>query len=245
MSDHWDIYLTQIENNNIFVRLDMGIKNNVPIRNANKLVIVKIQTKSLFSKKLNFKLLSEIEDTFDRHLTNKDFFIGVTTDTECRRFYIYTMQETILKNSIESILTRNKKLKYNISIQNDPEWNIYLDRLYPDMFEQRWMLDRNVVEQLKTNNDDPQIPREVSHWFYFRNIDSRDSFKSKMNKNLYTNIDEQKVQENTEFSYQLIVSHITTVQLESINQHTTGLFQLAQECDGNYDGWETLVMKRK
>lgn len=245
MSDHWDVYLTKIEYNNIFVRLDMGIKNNVPVRNANKLVIVKVQTKSLFSTKLNFKILSEIEDTFDRRLTKKDFFIGVTTDSECRSFYFYTMQETILKNSIESILSRNKKLKYNILIQEDPDWNIYLDRLYPNIFEQRWMLDRNVVERLKTNNDDLQIPREVSHWIYFRNINSRESFKSKMNKSLYTSIEEQKVQENSDFSYQLIVSHITTVQLESINQHTTCLFQLAQEFEGNYDGWETQVMKRK
>ncbi|KQN98977.1 DUF695 domain-containing protein [Paenibacillus sp. Leaf72] len=245
MSDQWDVYLTQVNNNRIFVRLDMGIRNEVPVNDANKLVIVKIQTKSLFSKKLDFKLLSDIEDEFNIQLTEMDFFIGAVTGADFRTFYIYTKQEQVLNKMLERTLSKNKKLKFEISIEDDPNWKFYLETLYPNIFENQWIQDRNVVEQLKANNDNLQIPREICHWLNFKDFESRETFKRNLNTNVYKCVKEEAHDEESEFQFQLLISHTSTVELEAIYQYTTDLLNKVIEVGGDYEGWETPVMNNK
>ncbi|MGZ9583774.1 DUF695 domain-containing protein [Paenibacillus marinisediminis] len=245
MSDQWDIYLTQSDNNNVFVRLDLGIKDSVPISGADKLVQVSIQTKSLFSKKLDFELLSKIEDEIDSALTESDFLIGVITVAETRTFYMYTNQEKNLFNTVERILSKHKKQTSNITIVDDPEWSFYLETLYPDIYEYQWMQDRHVVEQLKANNDDQQVPREINHWLYFSDVASRESFKNKLDRDVYKIIEERALEEETDNPYQLLISHESTTELETIYQYTTELIQKSLEVGGDYDGWETHVIKSK
>ncbi|TCZ71834.1 DUF695 domain-containing protein [Paenibacillus albiflavus] len=245
MSEHWDIYLTQSNNNNVFVRLDLGIKDSVPISGADKLVQVSIQTKSLFSKKMNFELLHIIEDEIGSALTESDFYIGVITEADMRTFYIYTIQEKKLLNTVESILSKHKKQTSDISIVDDPEWSFYLETLYPDVYKYQWIQDRHVVEQLIANNDNQKVPREITHWLYFSDIASRESYKNKLDREVYKIIDETTFEEETDYPYQLSISHKGTTELETIYQYTTELIKKSLEVGGNYDGWETQVIQSK
>lgn len=242
MSDHWGIYLSKTKT---VVRLDLGIKKNVPIHGASTLVNVKMQTRSFFSKKLNFELIGTAEDEIDSQLTKLDFSIGAITYADSKSFFIYTMQEKILINMLKKILSKYKELKCEILIADDPEWDFYLNNLYPDAFEKQRMLDREVVEQLKANNDNLQIPREINHWLYFVDKKSREDFKRNLNSNNYRIAEERTLHDDSEFPFQLIISHTSTVEFETINQYTTELVKKTIEVGGNYDGWESPIIKSK
>lgn len=242
MSEHWDVYLSK---NKTLVRVDLGIMQNAPIQGATTLVKVSMQTRGFFSKKLNFELIGTAEDEIDSQLTQYDFVVGAITYADSKSFFMYTMQEKMLVNVLNKILSRYKKLKCEISVADDPEWGFYLNNLFPDAFEKQSMLDRKVVERLKANNDDLQIPREISHWLYFVDNKSREDFKRNLNSNDYSLVEEKTLQDDSEFPFQLIISHTSPVEFESINQITTGLLNKAIEVGGNYDGWESPVIERR
>lgn len=42
-----------------------------------------------------------------------------------------------------------------------------------------------------------------------------------------------------------MISHISAVDLDTINKATTRLLTAAQAVGGNYDGWETAVIKEQ
>ncbi len=107
-----------------------------------------------------------------------------------------------------------------------------------------WKMNREVVEQLKANNDNLQIPREINHWIYFLEKKSREDFKRNLNSNFYRIVEEETLQES-EFPFQLIISHTSTVEFETINHITTELLKKTIEAGGNYDGWESLIIERK
>ncbi|MDB5052448.1 MAG: hypothetical protein JWM44_498 [Bacilli bacterium] len=242
MSDNWDVYFKK---NKTLVRVDLGIVHNVPINGANTLIEVNMQSRNFFSKKLNFELLGTAEDEIDRELTEYDYVVGAITYADSKSFYYYTMHENILVYLLKQILSKYKKLKCEISVADDPKWEYYLNNLYPDVFERQMILDIKVVEQLKANNDNHQIPREINHWIYFVDNKSREDFKRNLNSNIYRIVEEKKLKDDSEFPLQLIISHTSTVEFETIYQITTELLKKTIEIGGNYDGWESPVKESK
>jgi hypothetical protein len=241
MSDHWDVYLSKLKT---LVRVDLGIIQNVPIDGAKTLIQVNMQSRSIFSKKLDSELLGTVEDEIDSQLTDLDFVVGAITYADSKSFYYYTMQEKLLFNRLNKILSKYRKLKCEISVAEDPKWDFYLDTLYPDAYEKQWKMDREVVEQLKANNDNLQIPREINHWIYFLEKKSIEDFKRNLNSNFYRIVEEETLQESG-FPFRLIISHTSTVEFETINHITTELLKKTIEAGGNYDGWESPVIERK
>lgn len=258
MSDHWDAYHSSSHGSHCVIRLDLGIREEAPIPDANKLAKLHIQTKRLFSKKLNFDLVNEIEDVIDSQLTDNDFYVGVITRSDSRSFYIYTKDEDTLRNTLESIVSRYKKIQVDLTFEEDAEWGGYLQELYPDQSEEqwvlgrdvmdqikrRWVMDKSVTEQLEKQNDALHIPREVRHWLYFKDEESRGAFKKEVTKSGYQIAEENQLEEQ-EYGYQLLISHISAVDLDTINKATTRLLTAAQAVGGNYDGWETAVIKEQ
>ncbi|BBH23218.1 hypothetical protein Back11_45630 [Paenibacillus baekrokdamisoli] len=51
-------------------------------------------------------------------------------------------------------------------------------------------------------------------------------------------------EEETEYPYQLSISKFSAVDLDTIYKVTTDLIRTAMKVGGNYDGWETPIVKR-
>jgi regulator of RNase E activity RraB len=242
MSNQWEVYFTHIENKQSAVRVDLGIYEEVPINNFSRLAILKLETKSLFSKKLNFNLIGLLEDEIDNAIIASDYFVGVITEAETRRMYIYTKDEEVLQNNLLRILRNHKKVRHELTFVEDTNWNFYKDTLYPNFIEKQWILDREVVDQLKGHGDLHHIPREVNHWVYFKDEEKREQFKKVVSQEGFDVIDERLLEEDSPHPYQLTLSNISAVNLISINIITTALLKRAIEYDGDYDGWETKII---
>lgn len=188
------------------------------------------------------RLIGTVEDEIDSQLTDHDFVVGAITYADSKSFYYYTEQENLLFNRLRKILSQYRKLKCEILIADDPEWEFYLNSLYPDVYEKQWKMDSEVVEQLRANKDILKIPREIKHWIYFPDNASREDFKRNLDSNLYRIVEEDTLQES-EFPFQLVISQISNVEFETINHITTELLKKVIEAGGNYDGWESPVIE--
>lgn len=241
MSDHWLVYLSKLKT---VVRVDVGLVDIAPIDGANTLIKVEMKSRSLFSKKLNFELLGEAEDEIGSHLTDDDIVVGAITYADAKSFYYYTKNKDILFNMLNKVLSKYIKLKCVISTMDDPNWEYYLDNLYPDAYEIQRKTDREIVEVLKANNDNLQLSREINHWVYFLEYKNIEDFKRKLDSNFYKIVEENTLQES-KYPYQLVISHYSTVEFETINKITSELLKITIESDGNYDGWQCPIIESK
>jgi len=94
MSDHWDVYLSKF---NTVVRVDLGIIQNAPIDGAKTLIQVNMQSRGIFSKKLDSELLGTVEDEIDSQLTDLDFVVGAITYADSKSFLLlYNARKIII-----------------------------------------------------------------------------------------------------------------------------------------------------
>lgn len=139
-------------------------------------------------------------------------------------------------------LSKYKKLKCVISVGDDPKWEFYFRTLCPDVFDKQWKLDWEVVEPLKSHHDNLQLPREIRHWIYFPEIPNSEQFKARLDTNVYRIIEEETIRDSG-YPYQLVISHTSSAEFETINKTTTELLKQTLEAQGKYDGWESPVTK--
>ncbi|MFC5472309.1 ribonuclease E inhibitor RraB [Cohnella suwonensis] len=60
---------------------------------------------------------------------------------------------------------------------------------------------------------------------------------------MYSFVEENTHQEESVLPYQLVLSNMSAVELQTINRFTTELLKKAAAVGGNYDGWESPVIK--
>ena len=103
---------------------------------------------------------------------------------------------------------------------------------------------RSVLELLKKHGDKLAAVREINHWIYFKSFDDLCDYKDIFEKKgfITQNINKNEKPDET-YPFGLILSREDSADTESINEVTLELSRLAEEYNGNYDGWETPIVK--
>ena len=84
-------------------------------------------------------------------------------------------------------------------------------------------------------------PREVNHWIYFKSKENRDKYADKVKEKDFKIEDAGDFGEyDKEFKYKLRISRVDGVGQNEVDD-VLYLWELANELDGDYDGWETSV----
>ena len=99
------------------------------------------------------------------------------------------------------------------------------------------------IDKLVQEGDDLSQPRQVDHWIYFKTAKDRDEFISSI-KNDNFHIENSDLISANDLPFQLHLSREDHVDLVSINKVTLQLRNDAKIFGGEYDGWETLVIKK-
>lgn len=121
----------------------------------------------------------------------------------------------------------------------DPDWAYYREFLMPNAERRQWMQDRQVVDALEEHGDVHSIPRRIDHWVWFRSPAARQDFVEAAVRDGFaveTTTDEPE-------AYGAQIFRTDTVELDHIHDVVMKLFKLAEENDGDYDGWESSVEK--
>lgn len=125
--------------------------------------------------------------------------------------------------------------------QSDPKWERYWD-LLPDADTMREVADMHLVHLLESKGDDLVTPRPVDHFIVFTSAKSADRFRAAAARHEF---DCRTGDAPKGGPITIIATREDPVDLESIHEVTSQLARLAEEEGGEYDGWETRVVKRK
>lgn len=129
-----------------------------------------------------------------------------------------------------------------ISIEEDQDWALYQEFLFPTDDIMHHMYDQKVVMHLEEAGDNLMASRRIDHWIFFAQMTELERFSAEATKEGFK-VEGTSASDDPELPLQVQVWRNDVPELDSIFPVTSGLRKLAQECGGEYDGWETVVTK--
>lgn len=102
------------------------------------------------------------------------------------------------------------------------------------------MMDFKVVEQLRSHNDPRTVPRVIDHCVVFPGREGMDEFCSKVQAEGFVTELNERDDESSPFV--LEVRREDPVTLQEIHAVVMEVARLAEQHDGDYDGWGCTVV---
>jgi len=249
VSDHWDFYFSELNEKTASTFVDLGIRQQVPDRSRPWLVILDLYMVSPradgLSDRAEYDTLIRIEDLITAALAehHRAEHVGRITYDGRRIMHFYAPQEFDPAPTVRAALKDYPEYRFDTSCEHDPDWDTYQNDLYPSDEEMETIKNLKVLDALQDNGDPLKAARPVDHWAYFPTESGRDAFKAGAEKLGYKAevLKPSDAFGKNRFGIQL--TRTDHVDFDSINDVTLELFRLAQEFNGEYDGWETQVVK--
>ncbi|MCU0468300.1 MAG: DUF695 domain-containing protein [Arcicella sp.] len=245
----WDNYMATFENKPGSIVVRMDLINLAPLKEYKFILITGITYESKSPDGLPDKeTLSAIQKVGDElqqtiAISLKEVYVGSFTYNNERLEYFY-LQDTVGAREILKSFYKSKydKLKTYINIRNDSDWKAYKEFLYPNEETLNYMADSKVVFSLIESGDKLTKARKVDHFSYFKSKKDAEQFKDNIQKVGYRI---EKIDKNSDsaYPYSVLFWKEQNVDLNSISQITTVLREISKRCNGEYDGWETMVIK--
>jgi hypothetical protein len=244
----WDVYMAQYEDGHAgSTVINMALREHAPMKQFPFLLKagVKLQHCSDYGlpDKEEMEALYEISGKIRSLIDSTTSTEAGTFSYRCKRTDYYYLKDTagIRQTLSKAFTTLFPKYEYYIEIKADPNWDAYLTFLYPSPETMDYMADEKVVMSLSQAGDKPDKPRLVDHWLYFNTDAGREEFIKYAEQTGFKVEGREKKQ--TALPFGLHLSRTDKVDIDSIHVITTMLRKKARELHGNYDGWETFVVK--
>lgn len=247
--EQWDVYMAQYEKGPGSTMLNMALRETAPLKQFPFLLKTGVKFKKCTGDGLPeseefdnlYKVSDEVQLVVNKMVKAE---LAGTFTYQCERLDYYYASDTV---GLRSELMKMYAAKFPlyepyVSIKTDAAWDAYLSFLYPNEEIKEYMSNTKVVMNLSNAGDKLEKPRQVDHWIYFANEADRKCFIAYCERNKYKIESAEKV-EKYKLPFQLQISRTDKVDVGSISAITLELRKEATKCKGDYDGWETFVIK--
>lgn len=247
--DYWEAYLAQYDKGAGSTLVNMSLKENAPFREFPFLLSARVKINLCSAEGLPeqngwdnlYKISDKIKAEIDSRMPSKA--PGVFT-YQCWRTDYYYIKDTIgLRQQLTAVFRDFfPGQEYEIEFRSDSSWQAYLTFLYPNEETIEYISNEKVLSQLMESGDKLIKPRKIDHWLYFKTETGRREFISYATEQGFK-IESQETSQNKELKFSLRLSRTDKVDIKSISAITLQLKRKARQYDGDYDGWETFVIK--
>ncbi|MFK7775849.1 MAG: DUF695 domain-containing protein [Saprospiraceae bacterium] len=247
--EDWDVYLATYDEGPGATTVRMDLINVAPLKGYPFIIIAGVKYEP---DEHGFPLkpmddLHLIEDSLTSALSTKEAILaGAFTHQGERLSYFYVKDTFEIRSLLEKkYLSDFPNIKYPpLRIEDDKEWGAYLTFLYPNEDIQNYMGDQAVLEHLESVGDDMTTPRQLDHWVYFATEADGKEFIKEIKTEGFQVVGINKLDEG-ELPFQLQFKKESNIDLDSVYELTTHLRLLAKKYNGDYDGWETFIVKKE
>ena len=248
MSDDWDFYFAKVNDAVTSIFVDLGLKADAPNEKRPWLLWVWVEMRAPkpdgMASSGEAAVLHEIGTALDAMIAPVcgAQLVGRITGSRRREFYFYGEEPGELDAAVARAM--NHFADYNVQSGStfQPDWEQYLELLYPSATNLQRMFNRRVLATLAERGDVHEVPRKVDHWLEFPSPESRAAARSTLEAIEFGFEDEYLSDEPAEaLPHSLVMSRIDSVDSHTINGITLELARLADEHGGRYDGWDSPV----
>jgi hypothetical protein len=253
MPENWNYYLCRVNDRPASVFLDLAAGREGPREARPWLAWVWLRMQHPrddgLSDRDEAEVLWKLEDAVVAGVTRTldAQHVGRITSAGRREIYFYTAgpdpAPAVRDAAARALEACAAGYDYQANAKRDPAWSHYFDVMHPNPWEMHLIRNRGVLEALASHGDDLSVPRRVHHWIYFPTPAHRDAFAAVARERGFGTLRLDPCPEGTEIAFGLQAHRVDGVSQKAIDSVCHELFTLAQEHDGNYDGWETQVVK--
>ncbi|MGL1887961.1 MAG: DUF695 domain-containing protein [Reichenbachiella sp.] len=248
--EDWQNYIATYDQNKPgSVTLRMDLINSAPLSEYEYVLVTGVNFETINEDGFpdsdqTFSILHKLEDEVLNLVSESanSLLVGSFMYNSQRLQYFYLSDTVDIRNQLNSYYNTKSKKGY-INIKEDQEWNYYREFLYPNQETLNYMGDESVVRNLMEAGDDLSTSRRVDHWIYFKDKSSMKMFEQEVSKDKFI-VESSEKNEKTELPFELNIWRIDKVDLGSIYPITNKLRLLANKMNAEYDGWETVVVKK-
>ena len=245
----WSVYFSNVNSKVGSIVVDLSLKKIAPIKSQPNEVWVSVIMKNPRPDGLSSSEESEILENLGEDLVKAietKYVVThtgrITTDGH-RDFFFYYADINSYEKTIAEAMLKYPDYKYTFGTKIDKDWNDYLSILYPTPEQYQSIQNGKVILQLQKGGDVLTKERAVEHWIYFKTDGDRKAFISKVEKDGFKVLKEEKVTTVNDYPYQLQITRFDKVDFVSVDSYVLPLWRLAKENNGDYDGWETSIEK--
>ena len=174
-----------------------------------------------------------------------DMLAGVVKCDERAHIFAYVKNELGYYDEISEMMSENfPDYAYTFAVFEDKDWELYFNGLYPDRYEYQSIMNRWIIEDIKGNGDS-MVPRVLEHCLCFTTEENGEAFLAKVMEDSFIKLSSEDLSNNEdidkEYTYELVIGREDA--FENIDETVWYLMDLAEEFDGEYDGWGCHIVK--
>jgi regulator of RNase E activity RraB len=247
MDQDWTSYFFNADDHPVSVFVNLGIRADVPIPSNPWRLGVQV---SLQNPRPDGLTTSEeaptlflIEDALNHQIARQCGAItpGRITTRGTRQFWYYAKTNENFRTAVGIAMKGFPGYRFQVAEKQDPEWEYYLNVLYPSREALERIKNRDLLEVLTKQGDILALPREVQHWIYFPSEESRTLFEHEASNVGFRIGHECKSDVQGDSTFGLTVFRTQPIEQERIDETVLELLRLAKRFGGEYDGWETPI----
>jgi len=249
VEEQWDFYPCRVDDQPASMSVNMAYIQHAPIQGADTVYFLSFEMPDPdehgMGTKESFDVMCGIEDVFFNYLDDSSlYFVGRLRNKGQWELYFFGPDglETLIDAAAAKAISETTHAPYEVRSKPDPEWSGYTDFIYPDAERQRWMSDRSVVDNLAEHGDLHDRSRRTDHWIYFSAKADREKMAKACEALGFARENDPEDGEGSR-RFALQIYRDDPSELNHINEVTTTLFELAEQHNGEYDGWETFVVR--
>ena len=174
-----------------------------------------------------------------------DILAGVVKCDERVRIVSYAKNELGYYDEISEMMSEKfPDYAYTLAVVEDENWELYFQALYPDRYEYQSIMNMRLIENIKSDGDS-MVPRVLEHCLHFTTEENGEAFLVKVMEDGFIKLSSENLTDNEdidkEYPYELVIGREDD--FENIDEIVWYLMDLAEEFDGEYDGWGCSVVK--
>lgn len=244
----WVLYPVTMEGAPASVIVNLALAERAPMKEYAQLLWVSIRMEHPGERGMG---VAEEADAFgpieDALVSRMESGLGALYPGRIRtkgewRLYYYARTSAGFKEAVDGVMKGYPTRKYTIGEKSDAGWELYRTVLFPDEERLAWTKDFRVVVQLQESGDPLTEARRVDHWIYFPDAAARDRFAPAAKAAGFAVDANGPVQEAQE-QPGIRIYRTDFVDIDRIHAVVMELRALAQKHGGDYDGWETAVLR--
>jgi uncharacterized protein (TIGR01619 family) len=250
MSDQWESYFTFLNEEPAAMLVDLGISESSPDPDRPLLLTLQILMNSPnqdgFPDDQEESTLVAIEDSFIDavELTTGGVLVGRVTSQGFRQFYFYAKSAEGFDDTIEEAMESHGNYRFETEVEEDAEWSTYFDLLCPAKEDLIQIFNREEIERLSEQGDSLTTERSVDHYACFPSEDDRTQFVGAIRVQGYEVVDQKFDNDpESELPYEVSLRRQHAVDWDTMDATTMDLFEVAERCHGEYEGWSSPIVK--
>ncbi len=249
MQEYWESYVKVVDGHKAMVSFNAGVSDIVPDTEYMYVAFVKVKLNNPKEDGLVTEEESNdvgfIEDRLEmeslRYRCGK--YIGRIISQGEVSFIYYLKMDFEWKDTVQSAMSYFKEYTHELGSRTDMEWEVYQKLLFPSIKEWQIIANHHSCNQLEKEGDNLKIDRAIEHKAYFNSEEDRQKFILLIEEEDFINQRDMEVPFNNKIMYGVQFYRWDIPFYYNIDELTIKLIDISDSCNGNYDGWESSLVK--